>query len=252
MKGKGDWASDIGPLDIFLRAVQSVQRNLSALAVYLVITVGSSTLATVVNNLVTPPGSPPAHGSALIYELALNAFLVLTAAAAQAIVFARMGKEMDRPLWKIGGDREALRRYFPLWAVLNAVIMIFNLLAFEVPAYFEEERLGFIPFWMLIVAVSAYIPLGTAIMFHRGFEWRKLGEGLTPLRRQLGKTLLVMLAGAILFFFYLSLLAQTDSQRWLRPVIDVIYGYFDCVLFSATWIICIFERQMPPEIDLDF
>jgi hypothetical protein len=204
------------------------------------------------NRIGDPEQALYGKGVLLLSEVGLDAFLVFCYAAAQAVAFSQLGKEIDRPLWKIADYWEALRRYFPVWMALNGVVILLNMLTFVVPPLIDNEEFGRLPFWLLVFASATYIPVGAAIMFCRKFEWRTLGEALGPLRRQLPTTLIVLCLNGFLFFFFLSLIVQTASQNWIRPVIDIISGYFDCVVFAATWLICMLDRQTPEEVDLDF
>ena len=89
-------------------------------------------------------------------------------------------------------------------------------------------------------------------MFTISFEWRKLGESLAPLWRQLPKTALILGVNTFFFMFCFELMIQTQSQRWLVPAITAISGYFDCLIFSATWLLCMFDHANPEGIDFDF
>jgi len=240
-------------LDILVQAIQAIQRNVPSLTLYLAITVSANVVALLVGSRIGDPEQASyGKGVLLLSEMGLDAFLVFCYAAAQAVAFSQLGKEIDRPLWKIADYREALRRYFPLWMALNGAVIVLNLLAFVVPPLIDNEEFGRLPFWLLVFASATYIPVGAAIMFCRKFEWRKPGEALAPLRRQFPKTLIVLCLNGLLFFFFLSLMVQTASQKWIRPIIDIIFGYFDCVVFSATWLICMLDRQAPEKVDLDF
>jgi hypothetical protein len=233
--------------------MRAVQRNLVALGLYLAITVGAGAVMLATNYLMGDTGGEPRRDlGVFLYEIAANIVLIACVAAAQAMAFARLGKDIDRPLWKVSGDREALARYFLLWLILNAVVMVLREIAIWLPVLVDDERIGGLPSWLFAFAAVVYLPIGAAIMFRRGFAWREFGEALAPFRRQLPKTAVVLLFNGILFFFTLSLIVQTESQKWLGPAIDAISGYFECVVFSAVWLICMLDRQTPEEIDLEF
>ena len=96
-------------MDILLQAVKAVQRNVPALGLYLLFTVPASALV-LAGNLWMGDTNPdaPVTAAMLAYEVAGDAFLIVVYAFAQSIVFSRMGRLIDRPLWKCQGDGEAL------------------------------------------------------------------------------------------------------------------------------------------------
>jgi len=241
-------------LEILSNAVQAVQRNVRALLLYLAITVSANTLGNVANRLVMPDPevNPFEDSSLIIYQFGLDLFLILCFAFAQTIVFARLGREIDRPLWKVKNDREALRHYFGLWFALNAGVIVLFEATNWASWQFANDQPASLLFILMAAANILYIPIGACIMFTLRFEWRKLGESLAPLRRQFGKTALIFGVNTLLFVFYLNLIMRTQSQQWLRPAIAAIAGYFECLIFSATWFLCMFDRENPEGIDLDF
>lgn len=252
LKSRGEAQSRI--MEILSNAVQAVQQNVRALLLYLAIMVSANIVGYVANSLVIPDPevNPFENPTLLIYTFGLDLFLILCAAFAQAIVFARFGKEIDRPLWKVKGDWEALRRYFGLWFALNAGVFVLLEATNWAGRQFDYDQ----PFPMFFILMSGasilYIPIGACIMFTMRFEWRNLGESLAPLRRQFPKALLILGINTFLFVFYLALMIQTQSQQWLWPAITAISGYFDCLIFSATWLLCMFDRANPEGVDLDF
>ncbi|MCX5759856.1 MAG: hypothetical protein NTU83_15410, partial [Candidatus Hydrogenedentes bacterium] len=234
-------------MDILLQAVKAVQRNAPALGLYLLFTVPVSALV-LAGNMWMGDTNPDAPVSAamLAYEVAGDAFLIVAYAFAQSIAFSRMGRLLDRPLWKCPGDGEALKRYFPLWVLLNIVAFGSQRLVTWVPALMDNEAAAAPMFWIMAIVVAVYLPFGAAIMFAGRPRWRELGEALGPLGRQWPKALSVCFFSGITYMLLTILIIwQPESQRWLLPVLDVIAGYFDCLIFCATWLICMFDRQTP-------
>ena len=230
-----------------------MQDNLRALAVYLLITVGASAVGLVGNVLVAGEGEKAVvSGPALVYQFGLDVFLVVAYSLAQCIAFARMGKEMDRPLWKVADDREAIRRFFKLWVALNAALLALLRLSEWTHVILDNEELASVFFTLFTFAGVVHLPAGACIMFFGRFEWHKLGECLSPLANEWPKTLVVLFLSGFLLFLSFYLIAATGSQKWLRPLIDIILGYFDCLIFAAVWLICITDRDSPRESDIDY
>lgn len=240
-------------VDILLQAIQAVQRNISALGLYLLFTVPASALVLAGNVWMgTPVPDAPLTFGILVYEVVCSALLVGMYALAQALAFSRMGRAIDRPLWKCPGDREALKRYFPLWLLLNIVAVLSQHLGAWIPAVMDNEAATMPMFWLMALVMATYLPFGAAIMFAGRPEWSRLGESLAPLGRQWPKTLSICLFSGVVYILLIVLIMQNQEQKWIQPVLDVISGYFDCLIFAATWLVCIMDRQTPQDDDFDY
>jgi len=240
-------------LEIVQRSIQAVQRNLSALGLYLLITVAASAAGIAVSQtLGTPENSSFSKGTLFLCSVGIDAFLAVASAVAQAIVFSRFAKDIDRPLWRIRDDREALQRYFLPWLVLNVCLCVLTLLTVDVPRLIDNERFGFFAGWLLLFANAVYIPLGAAMMFMRTADWRNIGEALAPYRRQFGKAFALCLVTGFLFLLMIALIPPKGVQLVPGVFLGIVFGYFDCVIFCAAWLICMLDRQTPEDIDFEF
>lgn len=233
--------------------MEAVQRNLKSLAIYAGAAVLLSSAMQGVTELMGGALENPYENPAVVLAgLGSDLFLVIAFAALQSIVFSRMGKNIDRPLWKISGDWEALCRYFPLWFVLNGIIFVIKDLANYALVALDNTNLFVSLFLLLMLFAVIYIPAGAAIMFGGAVHLPTLGEVLRPLVRQGSRTLVILFFAGLVFFFSQYLVLATASARWLWPLISIVEAYFDCVIFAAIWIICMYDRQNPEESDLDF
>jgi hypothetical protein len=166
-------------------AVEAVQRNLYALALYVAVTVGFSIAGQIANYaLGGPPEEAYASGAWTAYLLGLDAVFLVAIGLAQAVVFSRLGKDIDRPLWKITGNAEAVKRYFLLWLALNAAATALDRVALWSHTVLGNDALTATLALFHAVVIVVHIPIGAAIMFLGPFEWRKLPECLRPLWRQ--------------------------------------------------------------------
>jgi len=234
---------------ILSQALQAVQENVRALIIYWAITVSASTVGLVANAFIEGAADVPAPSAPLLAcRLGRDVFLVVCYAFAQSIAFARFGKDIDRPLWKIAGDKEAVKRFFKLWLVLNAMVVACYELFVSALVLLDSERLAAVLFPLFALAGIVYVPVGACIMFYGRFERQGLGEGFAPLMNQWPKALVLLCANGLLFFFSLYLIAGAQDRLWLQPIVDVIFGYFDCLIFAATWLICMADRH-PPDAD---
>lgn len=241
-------------MEILLQAVQAVQRNVPALGLYLLFTIPASALV-LAGNLWMGDVKPdtPVTSAMLAYEVAGDAFLVVVYAFAQSVVFARLGRVLDRPLWKCPTDGEALKRFFGLWVLLNMAAILVQRLEGWIPALMDSEAAIGPMFWLTAFFMAVYVPFGATVMFAGKPHWRELGETLGPLGRQWPKALSVFFfSGVAYILLRLFVTLQPESQRWLLPAFDVIAGYFDCLIFCATWIVCMYDRQAPQDDDFDY
>lgn len=242
-------------MDFLREAVAAVQRNLGALGLYMVVVVGAHLLLSGASTLLgvsnLTPGEIPS-GPAQAYLILAPVAVALAVSAAQAVVFARIGREIDKPLWKVRDDREALRRFFRLWVVLNLlaagaeVTLVFGMFREN------ESMLGLgLSFSFLLHLVL--VPVGACMMFPGTVNWQEFGRNLAPLATSFPRALLLILLN--FFGFLLIFQAAPVEVPWLRWValvlIAIILAYLDCVVFAGTWILCI-EHRNADDTDLDF
>ncbi|MCC6144911.1 MAG: hypothetical protein IT368_13985, partial [Candidatus Hydrogenedentes bacterium] len=101
-------------------ALMALRRNyqlvLAFLVVALLLSVGNKQLGQVLG--LDQENLPPLAG---LLGIVLSLATLAVYSATCAIIFARLGKDMDRPIWKCADDSEALRRYFEPWFLLNLV-----------------------------------------------------------------------------------------------------------------------------------
>lgn len=239
-------------METLRQAIQAVQRNIGPLLVYLAAAFVAVAAAKGSSLLIGEPDNPYKQPATLLLSILVSLLLSLITAAFQATIFARMGKEIDRPLWKSAGDWEALRKYMALWTGLNLLVLAFiQMFHFAITAL-DNEAVG--SFFLLLYAMATvlYVPFGAAMMFGGDVSLKRAGERLTPLMRQMPQTLAVLLLSGMVFVFLHMLLPQTQSQPWLLPLLAVIEAYFNCVVFAAVWLICVYDRQNPEETEIDF
>ncbi len=239
-------------MELIRDAANAVQKNLAALGIYMAITLVAFVVVTLVGiHMGQFAEETPAEPN-LLYQVTMHLFLVFIGALAQSVAFSRMAKEIDRPLWKISGDLEAIKNYMPLWAGLNAIMtLIVVLLEWSDKTYGASGGTALL-YIVWVLAAIVYIPAGASLMFLRTAEWTHLPEAMRPLFRQFSKTLVVLAFTGVVFLIHLTLIEQTVKQPWLRSLIELAFAYFDCVVFAAILLVCMYDRQTPEEVDLDF
>ena len=244
--------SNRSAMDIILvDAPQAVQRTVLALGIYLVLIVPVDTLVVFGGDLLgKPPANPPFFSKFVAYEIIGRLLVVIVTSAAQAIVFSRMAREIDKPLWRSLGDMEALRHYFPLWAGLN--LAIFSLFTLASLVSSSSESPAQVLFMLGFLMATITTPIGAAVMFRGKVTLESFQEAFMVFPRQLTKSLAILLVSFWMVFLCFYLGDITSQQKALYPFIDVISVYFDCILCAATFHVCRIDRENPEDTTFDF
>lgn len=238
-------------------ATDAIQRNLGLLAAYTGVTLVAGGLLMawrIALDFEWVPLETPWRQAA---TLAIGMVVIVPYAAAQAVLLSRFGQDIDRPLWKVSGNRDALTRFFGLWYTLSLIPLVTRVGADYVGAVWAEAAMG-----VLLTLLLAYfllgiflVPVGAAIMFFGRAEWRLVPEALAPLGRQFPGTLILLMPGIVQFILFECI---QDPERNLplalvsAAAVYVIVSYLDCFAFAATWVLCIVDRETPEEQDFDF
>jgi hypothetical protein len=197
-----------------------------------------------------------------ILEIAMFLVFVHAIALAQTLAFSRLGREIDRPLWKVRTDRDAMKRFFMMWALINLTAMGLHRLSQIDFGSGDVVSINYLLLYGGLGATLVSVPFGACIMFTGQVSSRTLGESLAPLTRQPGRTALVfgiMLFQVIAHDLFVSLLIGSENQTpslLARLAAGLASGavqvYLDCLALAATWHLCMVDRETVDEIDLDF
>lgn len=243
-------------------AADAVQRNLSALLLYLAVNGALAVVYLLLNAAVRL--RYPEDGESMAPALIDLLFLLLLAgvmAVLQAVVFSRMGREIDKPLWKVRDDRDAIRRFYMLWLTASLGLGALQWLGTLDYGDGDQTAINSLFFLLFFLGFLVYIPCCACIMFFGHVSWDTLGQALEPLIRHAGRALPILLVPLFQFalLFYVNVHRalegdQVDLVKWLPILLatSVALSYFDCIIFAATWLVCIYNRETPDEIDLDF
>ncbi len=244
-------------------AIEAVQENLSALLIYVALTVGTQVgrLAFYVAEKKGVFGEVSEAGLGP-YSIALDLLLCISFGVAMAIAFSMMGKKIDQPLWKIAGAREALRRFFALWFAISLIAIAAQQATGALATGGIPQIAIGVQFVVVLPILLLAIPVGGCVMFYGKLEWANVGEILAPLGRQFPMTMMLVLLN--LFQYLLSdVVMSLDAGAGAQPdavmtlfkgaALAVIGGYIDCVVFAGTWLLCMADRDTErDEGDFDF
>jgi len=253
-------------VELLRNASDSLKQHFGLVAAYVFGGVVMSLLASAVGVYIDyrfPDWKEPPTPTA-VHAIRVAMFVVLSALSAlmQTIIFSRIGREIDRPLWKVRDDREALQRFYMMWFEMNLIV---NTVLWLSNVYLGSEMLqalNLMMFMLGLFGVIVLVPFGSALMFHGRFSWSTLSEGLAPIGKRFMQVapvfLLTFLQVIILIGVSISSnpeageLRSTASRFATSAMFNGAIAYLDCVVFAAVWLVCKEDRDSPDELDLDF
>lgn len=232
-------------------AVQAIDHNFRAVLLYIGIHVSASTAIFFTRikflNPVAGDDPSPLWNTA---DIGLDIVDGIAWAIAQCIAFAWIGRNIDKPNWKVATAGESLKRFFGFWLLLDlTLVLVFRFFQFSVAAGVDPA----VALWLPILYASGTITMGAAIMFYQRVGTEEIGQALRTLGHQFPRTLLVVcMAGA--GFIFLSMLQPMTSKFPLAlPLISILDSVLDCFIFSCTWILCMYYREASEnDSDIDF
>lgn len=237
-------------------AWNDLRRNLAPLAIYLGLVMLVSTAYRGANEIAGSfvPEDGPAPPWLPAYQVIADLFIAAGYAAVQASVFSAMGREIDRPLWKSPGLKDALRRFFMVWFLLNlAMIAVIRM---QVSA--NSAGLAGLVLWLEFLLMLFFVfavPIGACVMYWGRLNWRELPEALAPIGRMLPLTMAVFMltfSQFVLHFFLVQLVPKgVIGSIPAMAIADVPFAFLDCFAFAAMWRLCMAHRNADFENDLD-
>ncbi|MBX7254763.1 MAG: hypothetical protein K1Y02_00280 [Candidatus Hydrogenedentes bacterium] len=247
----------------FLRnAIDAVQRNLLPVGIYC----GAAALAVLLSSMadaavLQQTGMDNKDLQIGAYGLLSSLFFIAVLAAVRCVVFARMGKEIDKPLWRIRDDWEATKRFLPMWILLDFVT--FAAMWLRNPELYggKLNAISAICHIVALVMNIATVPIGACIMFTGHFQWQRLSEALSPLSRQLQQSGIVLAVCVFQLVVHDAvashILSISETPGPLdglphRIALIAVMAYLECVIFAAVWLLCMADRETPNDIDFDF
>lgn len=184
-------------------------------------------------------------------RLARDLAIVVIAALVMPIAFAMIGRDLARPLWKVGVPGEALRRFFVLWFLLNLLVVTVSQITGRLME--ADSPAAGLMIGLTIILYATYIMVGAAVMYHGRFGTEDFSKAMTPLVREFSQTGLLLLVALFTVLVALFTEIEVENLSWLyhAPISAVLSAVLECVVFSGAWIICMTSQETPDD-DLDF
>lgn len=240
-------------MEVIRQGLGALQRNRGAFLLYFAITATfHGALLTVHLQIIEPRAQ--SFSAIVLMLIRLGSIVGVTAAyaLAQCIAFSRIGRDIDRPLWKVAGDTEAIRKFYNLWFILMLVNVLVFQICDQVAATASNDSTSLMLLLLWLTTVSVLIPLGAAVMFQGRAGREEIGRAFETLTRQLPRTLLIVLLAYVITSVVLAIQSLV-LPMWCLPIEWLIDSYGDCLIFSCTWVLCMYNRDEESEdTDLDF
>jgi hypothetical protein len=185
-----------------------------------------------------------------LYLIGSRIVLVALIAVADTIVFSRIGREVDKPYWRVADDREAFVRFYRLWLLLGLANLVYGQII-ERAVGGNEERAGafFLGVSYLIWIVLLHA-LGAAIMFLGGVARDEVSEAFAILGRHaprvMGLCLFGIMAGILLAGTHTWMMTAEmplPFELTAGALLAAIDGYVSCLLFVYIWLVCRYDRD---------
>jgi hypothetical protein len=169
--------------------------------------------------------------------------------ALQAVVFAHLGKSIDRPFWRSTGGRDALHRFFMTWLIINLTFNSVDALMMNAALTSNHELFYFLLVVLLVLSLL-YVPAAACVMYYGRLVWAELDRTLQPMVAQIHLVVFVM---AILFAQYVMMFVgqfgyNAPAKSLLEPalyfaLLSVPLALLECLAFAAMWRICMIHRD---------
>ena len=181
-----------------------------------------------------------------LFSFFLDLCLVAAYSAIIAIIFARIGEEIDRPLWKFQGVGDSLKRFFLPWFIINLLMSTTVDLLNKAVAAGNDELVILLTFFVFFGFLFAF-PIGTCIMHHGRLDWGEFSVALAPIVRLFVQVLPVLFVGFMQFVLVL-IFPMLGGELTLQSVgryalLDAVAAVLDCLIFAMMWRVCIRYRN---------
>lgn len=243
-------------MPLFADAWASLKRNQFELLIYVV---GLSLFILLTSALSVALGiTPDSEASWLpIFRFSLTLVQAAFQSAIMAIVFARMGEDIDRPLWRCPSGAEALQRFFMPWFILN-LGMLTLLRISERAAEADYQGAAYTLVLLFLLGWVVALPAGACVMYHGRLHWPELGIALRPIVGRFDLSFLVF--SVLLLQFLLMLAAQSfavshtkvdNDDLWQVVKTQILYwplaaiplNLLDLYAFAMMWRVCMIFRD---------
>lgn len=169
-----------------------------------------------------------------------------------AVVFAMLGRALDRPFWKCEVPGEAVRRFFVPWFILTLASLALRDLQMSLGSLDAMLMLEFV---LLLLGLFT-VPIGACVMHRGALVWEELGDVLGVIPRQLRMFLPIVLIGLLQYILQTAageVFPQEPGAYFERAayatVLNLPMFVVDLLVFCMVWRICMLDRDAGPVED---
>lgn len=256
-------------MNFYREAAIALRQNGRTVVFYMLAGMAIAALDETIDLFVLAPASDEAPTTALNVALILSSILMVSLGAlASTIFFSRIGREMDKPMWRVADDRDALRLFFRLWLLLGLLTLAYaRVMEQFLPRTGDPTAL--IVFLCTFFVWATFLNVfGAFVMFYGRPGREELNAAFGTFAHHLGPIIAVslvgLLAGLVLVDAHqrvnlIGIAGEASSlQLALRIALNTLLGGIDTLvsafIFAYAWLICIFHRDHfeEPGDDFDF
>jgi len=236
----------------FLRdAVRALHENIRSVLLYMGLVAVLNGAQTLVEKLVFAPIADSTPDSRMgLYLMGSRVLLVAGAAFADTVFLSRIGREVDKPYWRIPDDREAIRRFYRFWLLLGLANLTYGLVTERISGGDAEHPGVFFLFLSYIVWIVLLHAFGTTVMFFGKVARDEINEAFGVLSRHAP-----LVIGLCLFGVFAAILLQgaygairmgglsTPAEVLATTLLAAADGYVSCLIFAYMWLVCRYDRD---------
>jgi len=256
-------------VNFYREAAIALRQNGRTVLYYIAAGMAIALLDAVIDLFVLAPASGEAPDTAMNFALIVSSILMVALGAlASTVFFARVGREMDKPMWRVADDRDALRLFYRLWLLLGLLTLAYA----RVMEQFltgSSDPAGLIVFLCTFFVWATLLNVfGAFVMFYGRTGREEVNAAFGTFAHHLGPVIAVSLVGLLAGLMLVdsqqrivqigAAAGATSGQLVLRIGLSGLLGGVDALvsmfIFAYAWLVCIFHRDHfeEPSDDFDF
>jgi MFS family permease len=257
-------------VNYYREAARALRQNPEPVLLYIAIGVGLALANSALDQFVLGPVADRTSDRMLSLQLILIAVgTTAVSAFANTICFARIGREMDKPMWRVTSDADAFHLFYRLWLLLGLLALVYlHVMEQLLPERPDTDTIVIFLCSFLVLASVMYV-FGSAVMFYGRPGREEVTQALSTMGHQIGPVIAAcvvgLLAGLVLNQAHVATMqigmgsdGATAAEHAARFAADAVIGAIDalvsCFLFAYAWLVCIYHRDHyeEPGDDFDF
>jgi hypothetical protein len=255
-------------VNFYREAAIALRQNGRSVLYYIAAGMLIAALDAMLDLFVLAPASGEAPDTALNLALIVSSILMVALGAlASTIFFARVGREMDKPMWRVADDRDALRLFYRMWLLLGLLTLAYARVMEQFLS--SADSTGLIVFLCTFFIWATLLNVfGAFVMFYGRTGRDELNAAFGTFAHHLGPIIAVSLVGLLAGLMLVDAQQRilqigtaadaTPMHLALRVLLTTLLGGADSLvsifIFAYAWLVCIFHRDHfeEPGDDFDF